>query len=81
MQLENDNSTMELTNQQAWVLLREELLYGLDSGELTEEEFIVQMKALRAVVERSTFTLLAQPADTTNEEQNNGGPYGQKKKI
>ena len=48
MQLENDNSTMELTSQQAWVLLREELLYGLDSGDLTEEEFIVEMKILIA---------------------------------
>ncbi len=76
MELENNSSTMELTSQQVWVLLREELLHGLDSGDLTEEEFILQMKALRAVVERSIFTLLAQPADTTTEEQNNGGPYG-----
>ena len=76
MDLENNDSVMELTNEQAWILLREELLYGLDSGELTEEEFIVEMKTLRAVVERSTFTLLAQPQDTTPEEQNNGGPNG-----
>ncbi len=76
MQLENDNSTMELKNQKARVRLRVELLYWLDSGDLTEEEFIVKMKQFRAVVERSIFTLLVQPADTTNEEQNNGGPHG-----
>ena len=81
MELEENNPAMELTSEQAWGLLREELLYGLDSGELTEEEFIQEMKTLRAVVDRSKFTLLAQPAITTAEEQNNGGPYGQEKEI
>ena len=81
MELENDGSAMELTNEQVWRspameltgeqvwnLLREELLYGLDNGELTEEEFVEEMKTLRAVVDRSTFTLLAQPEITTAEE-------------
>ncbi len=76
MELENDSSAMELTGEQVWNLLREELVHGLDSGELTEEEFVEEVKTLRAVVDRSTFTLLVQPADTTNEEQNNGGPHG-----
>jgi hypothetical protein len=76
MDLENNDSAMKLTNGQAWILLREELLYGLDSGELTEEEFIVEMKTLRAVVECSTFTLIAEPIADNTEEQNNGGPNG-----
>jgi hypothetical protein len=77
MELEESNPAMELTSEQAWNLLREELLYGLDSGELTEEEFIQEMKVLRAVVSRSTFTLVTQPIADGAEEQNNGGPYGQ----
>ena len=69
MELENDSSAMELTGEQVWNLLREELVHGLDSGELTEEEFVEEVKTLRAVVDRSTFTLLVQPEITTAEEQ------------
>jgi hypothetical protein len=76
MQLENDNSAMELTNEQVWSLLREELVVGLDSGELTEEEFATELKTLRAVVNSATFTLIAEPIVDNTEEQNNGGPNG-----
>ncbi len=67
---------MELTSEQVWGLLKEELLSGLYGGEITEEEFLDQLKTLRAVVDNSTFSLIAIPSATTAEEQNNGGPYG-----
>jgi hypothetical protein len=69
MQLEDHSSTMELTADQVLDLLREELLIGLDAGELTEEQFVAELKTLRTVVDSSTFTLVAQPAAINNEEE------------
>ncbi len=59
MKLVNDNPAMELTGEQVWNLLREELIHGLDSGELTEEEFAKELKTLRNVAYNSTFMLVA----------------------
>tara|TARA_R100001082_G_C4311694_1_gene137017 strand:+ start:444 stop:689 length:246 start_codon:yes stop_codon:yes gene_type:complete len=81
MQLENDNSAMELTSEQVWSLLREELVVGLDSGELTEEEFATELKTLRTVVDNTIFTLVAEPITNNAEEQDNGGPNGQEEKV
>ena len=70
MELENDSSAMELTGEQVWNLLREELVHGLDSGELTEEEFAKELKTLRNVAYNSTFMLVAHPNvnDKSQEE-------------
>jgi hypothetical protein len=37
-------ASMELTKDQAYVFLRKELITGLEDGELSEEEFVIQMK-------------------------------------
>jgi hypothetical protein len=50
-------TSMELTKDQAYLFLRKELITGLEDGELTEEEFVIQMKILRRVVEENVFTL------------------------
>ena len=76
MQIIKDSPAMELTSEQVWTLLKEELLNGLYGGEITEEEFLDQLKTLRAVVDNSTFSLIAMPSVTTAEEQNNGGAHG-----
>jgi len=69
MELENDKPTMELTDRQVWALLRDELLHGLDSGELTEEEFVSEMKTLRTVVCNTTFMLVGQPNIDTDDQE------------
>jgi hypothetical protein len=50
-------TSMELTKKQAYIFLREELITGLEDGELTEEEFVIQLKILRQVVEQNVFTI------------------------
>ena len=70
MKSQNDDFTMKLTTKQVWSLLRDELLIGLDSGELTEKEFADEMKTLRAVVSNSEFLLVAQPNVITNKDKN-----------
>ena len=70
MKSQNDDFTMKLTTKQVWSLLRDEVLIGLDSGELTEKEFAYEMKTLRAVVSNSEFLLVAQPNVITNKDKN-----------
>jgi hypothetical protein len=66
MQIIKDSPGMKLTNEQVWSLLKEELVNGLYGGEITEEEFLDQLKTLRAVVDNSTFSLIAIPLITTD---------------
>tara|TARA_R100001509_G_C4692161_1_gene157215 strand:+ start:81 stop:287 length:207 start_codon:yes stop_codon:yes gene_type:complete len=66
MQIIKDSPAMELTSEQVWGLLKEELLNGLYGGQITEEEFLDQLKTLRAVVDNSTFSLIAIPSVTTD---------------
>ncbi len=68
MQITKDSPAMELTSEQVWTLLKEELLNGLYGGQITEEEFLDQLKTLRAVVDNSTFSLIAIPSATTDND-------------
>tara|TARA_R110000823_G_scaffold285086_1_gene403544 strand:+ start:241 stop:459 length:219 start_codon:yes stop_codon:yes gene_type:complete len=64
-------SSMQLTRDQALSLLREQLLDGLDSGELTEEEFVQQIKALKDIVNNCVFFLTASHTDARSTEEQN----------
>ncbi len=58
MEIITCDHTMELTSDQVWNILKVELIDGLDSGELSEDEFADQMKTLRNVVNTNEFKLV-----------------------
>tara|TARA_R110002072_G_scaffold30088_1_gene94174 strand:+ start:51 stop:314 length:264 start_codon:yes stop_codon:yes gene_type:complete len=55
--------TLELTQDQAFSLLREQLIQGIENEEITDEEFLADIRVLRTVVKNSTFVLQVTPID------------------